>query len=415
MPEMPKLRRGDAAGRHARVAAGRCFFVADGEWFGDQHSGQFVASIERRSDQAVGFQRACHAKGTPPPLPKRIGGSSSNISSSSGIGVPQGASAMQSAARAAGPWAPESDRGWQPPGEMAGAADGAGAKQSAASVALALLGQHRWWIVGSAAGMIAAALITWIAARALHSTPPTDPASIVEPTIPAASLEDPIADQGPTAQAAATAERAPSATASKSSTAPSAVSKPAVAAGAADGQAEKGDRAPEPSAIKAPAPAPTAQANDSASGSATAAAAGPAKTEPAVPTADPSEKPSASPGLPATPVATTDEDSQPAVPFDPAKQAELMSHLQDKLPALEFTGVPLGQFVSFLSLASTVPMSIDSQSLAAVGKSTKTRITVKLDDATVEQALKAALEKPGLAYHIEPGRLVVSRAARKSK
>ena len=92
-----------------------------------------------------------------------------------------------------------------------------------------------------------------------------------------------------------------------------------------------------------------------------------------------------------------------------------MSHLQDKLPALDFPGVPLGQFVSFLSLASTVPMTIDHDSLAAVGKSAKTRISVKLDDATVEQALKAALEKAGLAFHIEPGRLVISARGTKSK
>ena len=94
--------------------------------------------------------------------------------------------------------------------------------------------------------------------------------------------------------------------------------------------------------------------------------------------------------------------------FDPVKQARLMTHLQDKLPAFEFTSVPLGQFVAFLSVFSTVPMVIDAQSLVEAGKSAKMRITVKLDDATVEEALKAALDKPGLAFHIEPGRLVIT-------
>ncbi len=102
-------------------------------------------------------------------------------------------------------------------------------------------------------------------------------------------------------------------------------------------------------------------------------------------------------------------------PFDPVKQARLMTHLQDKLPALEFTGVPLAQFVAFLSEFSTVPMVIDTQSLVEAGKSPKTRISVKLDDATVEDALKAALTKPGLTFHVEPFRLVITSRSAKSK
>jgi hypothetical protein len=110
-----------------------------------------------------------------------------------------------------------------------------------------------------------------------------------------------------------------------------------------------------------------------------------------------------------------EEKPDDAAAFDPVKQARLMTHLQDGLPALEFTAVPLGQFVAFLSEFSTVPMVIDTQSLVAAGKSAKTRISVKLDDATVEEALKAALDKPGLAFHIEPGRLVITPRAAKSK
>ncbi len=101
--------------------------------------------------------------------------------------------------------------------------------------------------------------------------------------------------------------------------------------------------------------------------------------------------------------------------FDPIKQARLMTHLQDKLPAFEFTSVPVGQYVVFLSEFSTVPMVIDAESLVEGGKSAKTRISVKLDDATVEDALKAALDKPGLAFHIEPGRLVITARAAKSR
>ncbi len=90
--------------------------------------------------------------------------------------------------------------------------------------------------------------------------------------------------------------------------------------------------------------------------------------------------------------------------FDPVKQARLMAHLQDKLPALEFSNVPLGQFIAFLAEFSTVPMALDAISLAEAGKSAKTRISVKLDDATVEGALKAALAqaRPGVSYRTGP-------------
>ena len=81
-----------------------------------------------------------------------------------------------------------------------------------------------------------------------------------------------------------------------------------------------------------------------------------------------------------------------------------MTHLQDKLPALEFTGVPVGQFVAFLSEFSTVPMVIDAQSLVEAGKSAKTRISVKLDDATVEEALEGRVgqARPGVPHRTGP-------------
>jgi hypothetical protein len=122
-------------------------------------------------------------------------------------------------------------------------------------------------------------------------------------------------------------------------------------------------------------------------------------------------------GPPDSPVAAPPEEEETAEgePFDPSKQVELMSHLQDTLPAHEFTRVPLGQYVAFLSKFSTVPMTIDSQSLATVGKSAKTQISVKLDDATVERALKTALQKPGLTFHVKAGGLVITAKRAKAK
>ena len=99
--------------------------------------------------------------------------------------------------------------------------------------------------------------------------------------------------------------------------------------------------------------------------------------------------------------------------LDPAKQAQMLAHFQDKLPTVEFNNVGLGQFVAFLTAYSTVPITLDTESLFEVGKSAKTRVSVKLTNTTVEAALKTALTRPGLTFHVEPGRVVITAAQSK--
>jgi hypothetical protein len=96
-----------------------------------------------------------------------------------------------------------------------------------------------------------------------------------------------------------------------------------------------------------------------------------------------------------------------AAESESATRAALVEHLQDRVPAGEFRGIPLIQFVAFLSDFSTVPITIDAESLQQAGKDSKTKITVKLAGETVEAALRAALAKPGLTFRIEPKRLVI--------
>ncbi len=247
-----------------------------------------------------------------------------------------------------------------------GAADEDRARQSAASAALVFADQHRWWIVGSAVSMIAAASVAWMAGRA--SQPAAEPESppTVEATIPAVPdhpAADPAKEQRPI-RAAESSSSPPTPAAVAAAAEPSVDETQTAGDTLADAPA-KTDSSP---GSKSPAKAP----QESPATSGTLASDSPAPAEAAT---KPSARPqaaTASDGLPPAVVAATptpDEDAEPAIPFDPAKQAELMSHLQDKLPALDFPGVPLGQFVSFLSLASTVPMTIDHDSLAAVGKS----------------------------------------------
>ncbi len=90
-----------------------------------------------------------------------------------------------------------------------------------------------------------------------------------------------------------------------------------------------------------------------------------------------------------------------------------MAHLQDKIPPLEFRDVPLNQFVAFLSELSTVPIAIDEQSLSQAGKPSRQKISVKLSSGTVESALRAALNKPGLTFHVGPKQILITAPAPK--
>jgi hypothetical protein len=96
-----------------------------------------------------------------------------------------------------------------------------------------------------------------------------------------------------------------------------------------------------------------------------------------------------------------------------ARRAVITAHLQDKLPQTEFRGVPLVQFLAFLTDFSTVPIAIDSEALEKAGKDPKIKISIKLSGETVEAALRAALAKPGLAFRIEAKRIVITAAAAK--
>ena len=132
------------------------------------------------------------------------------------------------------------------------------------------------------------------------------------------------------------------------------------------------------------------------------------------PGAAPVDRPAPGPAAPSDDVASSAARTSaagaddPADEFDGAKQAKLVAHLQDKIPPTEFRDIPLGQFLTFLSELSTVPIAIDAESLQKVDKSAKTKITVKLAGGTVEDALRAALAKPGLSFHVEPKRILVT-------
>jgi hypothetical protein len=343
----------------------------------------------------------------PPPLPKKADGGSAGLSRSS---APLQGAGAQSAGRspATGPWAPSPAR---PAPVLANAAGGdsteiVGARKRAASIALALLGPQRWWLLGGAAAVLAVVSVAWVATRAHQPAAEPNVPAVVEPSTEPTAANSLGLDPAATTQAGALpTEAAPSNVASGATTESTPAADPP--SGASEGTDQPGGTSP----------LSTGKTSGTDLVTKTIAPTGDplGSVQPGTPAVGSSEGITGTDGLP--PESTTAAEEEPAEgePFDPVKQAQLMSHMQDKLPALEFTGVPLVQFVAFLTEFSTVPMTIDSASLTEIGKSAKTRISVKLDDATVEQALKAALEKPGLAFHIKPGRLVITARSAKSK
>lgn len=99
---------------------------------------------------------------------------------------------------------------------------------------------------------------------------------------------------------------------------------------------------------------------------------------------------------PATPLRTPDE---------------IRSQLGERMLAIEFSAVPLGQFVEFLAGFSTLPIVIDRDSLAALNKGAASPVTVKLERTTVADALRAALSQHGLVFVVRDGRIIITTPA----
>jgi hypothetical protein len=89
-------------------------------------------------------------------------------------------------------------------------------------------------------------------------------------------------------------------------------------------------------------------------------------------------------------------------------QGEIDDRLGHMLSTVEFTKVPLGQFVEFIGDFTNLPITFDDRSLDAIGKSRQTPISVKLSDTTAGDALRTATAKLGLTYTVRDGKLVVA-------
>jgi hypothetical protein len=100
---------------------------------------------------------------------------------------------------------------------------------------------------------------------------------------------------------------------------------------------------------------------------------------------------------------------QPSVPRPEPRAVDVPARLQDRIAEVEFTDVPLKDFLRFIMNFSTVPVSVDPDALALVRATPRSKINVRKADATVDQLLTAALGPLQLAHVAVDQQLVVTR------
>jgi hypothetical protein len=131
---------------------------------------------------------------------------------------------------------------------------------------------------------------------------------------------------------------------------------------------------------------------------------------PATPDSEPVvQTPTAEPA-PAPPVAespTADVDPDDAEPEDaPQIDSQVAARLAVRIPKLAFQKIPLRQFLGFLSDLTNVRIVVDGASLQAAGIKPPL-ITVRADEASVEELLQQLSQDHGLTWGEEAGVIVL--------
>jgi hypothetical protein len=110
------------------------------------------------------------------------------------------------------------------------------------------------------------------------------------------------------------------------------------------------------------------------------------------------------------PVAAKEPAAGPDAPTAPVLSAEeIERRLAVSLRAIEFDGVTIAQFATFIADASGVPVTFDEQALAGAPSGRRTKISLKLEHTTAGAALRAAIDRAGLSFHFsDDGEIVIA-------
>lgn len=101
-------------------------------------------------------------------------------------------------------------------------------------------------------------------------------------------------------------------------------------------------------------------------------------------------------------------DASPALPRPQPRRVDVTARLADQLPALEVNSVPLVDYLRFVQDLSTIPVTLQPDSLWFARASAVAPVNVKGENISVGDALARSLKPLGLEYTIVDGQLMVA-------
>lgn len=141
-----------------------------------------------------------------------------------------------------------------------------------------------------------------------------------------------------------------------------------------------------------------------------------AKSSPPVRPAPAQPAPDGPPSAQAAPTQPPDTQAEArAKPAPKALQADVVRHLSDPIPQIELKNSTLSDLIDFLSQFSTIPMTLDADSLSAAGVEPDARVSLSLTDTTVGDVLEAALKQHELKYIAVGNQIVVTDARQQAE
>ncbi|MDA1053572.1 MAG: STN domain-containing protein [Planctomycetota bacterium] len=121
-----------------------------------------------------------------------------------------------------------------------------------------------------------------------------------------------------------------------------------------------------------------------------------------------SPRPAVDTELPPLPEAG-EADEDPVVRRTGPRVVALHDRLNDTIVQIEFDGVPLSDFLRFVSDYSTIPITLDADILQWVRVSPNTAVTLNASNTTVADVLNQGLAPLGLEHRIEADQLFITR------
>ncbi|MEN6449370.1 MAG: hypothetical protein ABFC96_02670, partial [Thermoguttaceae bacterium] len=89
-------------------------------------------------------------------------------------------------------------------------------------------------------------------------------------------------------------------------------------------------------------------------------------------------------------------------------RVDLTARLADRLPAIELNDAPLGAALNLLGSLSTAPITVNADAMCQLGVTPQDPISLKLDGATLGEALEAAATQRGMSVVTDGGQVLVT-------